>query len=193
MKPHWTGVLTTWPWLMQQHFGVRLVLYKYTTSSLWCKNNSLNACDWESIYYLSVAHQVEPASPTFGGGEQGASKARDDPVLGHCCFLARQHLGVVATLEPAGVSAVNVTKGRTILYSTCQILATHCTQYPCALDLYVYKACCPRGQYFDFACLPNVQFYSFTYFILPHVWSCSVFIANIVQLLVNIGSCHSKV
>lgn len=57
-------------------------------------------CDWESVSHLSIAHQVEPASPTFGGGEQGASKARGDPVLGRCCFLARQHLGVVATLEP---------------------------------------------------------------------------------------------
>lgn len=85
------------------------------------------------VYYSSVAHQVEPASPTFGGGEQGASKARDDPVLGHCCFLACQHLGVVATLEPACVSAINVTKKKsTIPYSTCHILATRCTQSPSA-------------------------------------------------------------
>lgn len=54
-----------------------------------------------------VAHQVEPASPAFGGREQGASKARDDPVLGHRCFLARQHLGVVSALGLCSGSAIN--------------------------------------------------------------------------------------
>ena len=80
------------------------------------------------FYFLSAAHQVEPETPTFGGGEQGAYKARDDPVLGHCSILARQHLGVDATLEPALISAITMTAERTVPYSMCQMLATRCTQ-----------------------------------------------------------------
>lgn len=83
------------------------------------------------LNYLSIAHQVEPETPTFGRGEQGASKARDDPVLGHRCFLACQHLGVVATLEPACISAVAITEEHAIPYSMCQNLATRCTQSLC--------------------------------------------------------------
>lgn len=85
--------------------------------------------------YLHLAHQVEPETPTFGGGEQGANKARDDPVLRHSGFLARQHLGVVATLEPSFVAAVTVKDERTVPYSTCQMLATRCTQSLCVQDL----------------------------------------------------------
>lgn len=87
----------------------------------------------KTFEYLSIAHQVKPETPTFGRGEQGASKARDDPVLGHCGFLACQHLGVVATLEPAYISAL--TEEHTIPYSMCQMLATRCTQPLCEVDL----------------------------------------------------------
>ena len=90
----------------------------------------------KTFLYLLLAHQVEPEAPASGGGEQGASEARDDPVLDHRSFLARQHLGVVATLEPACISAISVTEEeRTIPYSTCQILASRCTQSPCVDDL----------------------------------------------------------
>lgn len=53
------------------------------------------------MHYLFIAHQVEPETAAVRRGEQGAGKARDDPVLGHCGFLARQYLGVDATLTPA--------------------------------------------------------------------------------------------
>lgn len=99
---------------------LHLVARELIVEPLWVRKHFLN--------YLSTAHQVEPETPTLGRGEQGASKARDDPVLGHCGFLARQHLGVVATLEPACVSAIAVTEERTISYSMCQMLATRCTQ-----------------------------------------------------------------
>lgn len=46
---------------------------------------------------------------------------RDDPVLSHCSFRARQNLGVVATLEPAGIYAIAITEERSMPYSMCQI------------------------------------------------------------------------
>lgn len=79
----------------------------------------------KTIFFDSAtAHQVEPETPTFGGREQRANKARDDPVLRHRRFLAHQHLGVVATLKPACVSAIHMTR---TYYPLSYQLAAHCT------------------------------------------------------------------
>lgn len=143
----------------------RQVSFLINTLSLFCGGSTNNGAprteQTKYFFVLSLAHQVEPETPTFGGGEQGASKARDDPLLSHCGFLARQHLGVVATLEPTCISAVTVTEERTTPYSTFQMLSTRCTQSLCEGVLYtcVYKACCPQGRYFDFVYLTHVKFY----------------------------------
>lgn len=94
---------------------------------------------------LSIAHQVKSETPTFGGGEQGARKAGDDHVLSHCSFLAHQHLGVVATLEPAFIFAITMTGERTVPHSVCQMLATAlrpCVRWTLS---HVYKACYTQG------------------------------------------------
>lgn len=129
------------------------------------------------VYYSSVAHQVEPASPTFGGGEQGASKARDDPVLGHCCFLARQHLGVVATLEPACVSAINVTKKKkhySLFYVSYISYSLH--SVPICLRPWCVQGLLPTGLIIWF-CIFNTctVLFFYSYFIRSHVLSCFCF------------------
>ncbi len=114
------------------------------------------------LYFLSVAYQVEPETSTSGGGEQGASEEGVDPVLGHRSFLARQHLGVVATLEPARVSAVMASKNRTVCYCTCQILATRCTRYLREEHLHTCVRTVAHWVDIIFVYLIHVQFYFFT-------------------------------
>ncbi len=178
MNPHWRGAPMIWLWLMQQHCDVRLVLNKYIIlSSVVRAYCGLPVT--ERKYYLhclSVAHQVKPETPTSGGGEQGASKEGVNPVLAHCSFLAGQHLGVVATLEPVCVSSITVIEERTIPYSVCQIIAFCCTQHLCEQDLDTcVQGLLPTGLV-EWFCLFNTctVLFFYSYFIL----SCFVFITN---------------
>lgn len=136
----------------------------------------------KTLNYLHLAHQVEQETPTFGGGEQGANKERDDPVLGHCGFLACQHLGVVATLESSHVAAVTMKEERTGPYSTCQMLATRCTQSLCVQDLDMCsRPVAHKADIMIFVYLIHVQFYFFTLIspclIFSHIF---VFITNLL-------------
>lgn len=91
-------------------------------------------CDF--FFFSPIAHQVKPETPTFGGGEQGASKARDDHVLSHCSFLAHQHLGVVATLEPAFYFChYHDRRTHCPSFLCVKCLATRCTRALCEEDL----------------------------------------------------------